>query len=258
MISVKNPTIFIYFFVKKVCVGVVDSGIGGLAFLRLCKKNVDCNFVFVMDNAFCPYGEKSPQMITNRIQKICKFLFEEKNVDAIVLACNTATSVAIESLRKTFDRPIIGMEPPIKMAIDEDKKNIVVMSTPVTNKFSKVAKRFEDKVVFASFPTLAKDIENNFFDRDVLSEKIRRGFEGIDTKKCDALVLGCSHFQYVEKQICKNFCEGTKVFHSEQGVLRRLVQILGENSHGTCGKIAIFQTQYDESLLKIAKEILCN
>lgn len=243
---------------KKSCVGIIDSGIGGLSFLNLCRKNIDCDFVFVMDNAFCPYGEKTPNVITKRIEKICEFLIEEKGVSAIVLACNTATSVAIDLVRCRFDKPIIGMEPPIKMAVDEGKKDIVVMSTPVTNKFSKVTKRYEEQVAFVSFPSLAKDIENNFFDRDVLCEKIENGFESVDTKKCDALVLGCSHFQYVEKQIRKLFDKDIKIYHSEQGVLCRLERVLGEKRSEMHGKIAIFQTQYDESLLKIAKEILCN
>lgn len=242
---------------KKPCVGVVDSGIGGLAFVDLCRKNVDCDIVFVMDNAFCPYGEKNPDIIKNRIEKICEFLVDEKSVCAIVLACNTATSVAIDCMRKKFSIPIVGMEPPIKMAVDSGKKNIIIVSTPVTNKCCKVIKKFEKEARLVSFSSLAKDIEDNFFVLDKLKEQIKNGFCGVDTKECDAVVLGCSHFQFVEKQIREVFEKEVEFFHSEQGVLKRLVQILGETRFCEHGKIAIFQTQYDESLLKIAKEILC-
>ena len=235
----------------------MDSGIGGLAFVDLCHKNVDCDIVFVMDNAFCPYGEKSPDIIKARMQKICEFLVDEKSVCAIVVACNTATSVAIDSLRKKISIPIIGMEPPIKMAVDEGKKNIIVVSTPVTNKFCKVIKKYEKEAMLVSFSNLAKEIEDNFFLLDSLSEYIKKGFCGVGTKGCDAVVLGCSHFQFVEKQIREVFEGDVEFFHSEYGVLKRLVQILGKTKCDEHGKIAIFQTQYDESLLKIAKEILC-
>ncbi|MGN1162472.1 MAG: glutamate racemase [Christensenellales bacterium] len=241
------------------CVLVVDSGIGGLSLLRTCR-NVCCDFVFVMDNAFCPYGEKSPDVVVSRIKTICEYFVATHSVCAIVLACNTATSVAIEQIRKCFSVPIIGMEPPIKTAISDNKKNIVVMSTPITNKFSKVVGQYKSKkeVRLVSFCDLAKKIEQNFFHLNNLKEYIRGGFSEQDLKGCDALVLGCSHFQYVEKELREIFQNDIVVYHSEQGVRRRLIEILGGKIQpfGNA-KIAIVQTQFDESLLTIAKEILC-
>lgn len=238
---------------------MIDSGIGGLGLLKCCKE-LCCDFVFVMDNAFCPYGEKTPETIVKRITKICAEQCENKHICSIILACNTATSVAIDEIRKNFSIPIIGMEPPIKTAVLDNKKHIIVMSTPLTNKFCKVIKRYQNHegVRLASFCDLAKKIEQNFFDKSNLTQFLRQSFTQDDLKKCDALVLGCSHFQYVEAQLREIFGENVVFYHSEQGVKKRLIQILGDNLKEGNAKIAIVQTQYDKELLTIAKEILCN
>lgn len=243
---------------KRPCVLVIDSGIGGLSLIYNCR-DVGCDFVFVMDNAFCPYGEKSPEVVIDRIKSICEQQCELNKISAIVLACNTATSVAIEEIRKTFSVPIIGMEPPLKSAISDDNKNIIVMSTPITNKFSKVIKRYENNsnIKLASFGDLARKIEQNFFHLSDLKEFVESGFSEVDIKKCDALVLGCSHFQYVEKQLREIFGEDVAIYHSEQGVKKRIIEVLGQKIHSGNAKIAIVQTAYDASLLTIAKEILC-
>lgn len=243
---------------KRPCVLVIDSGIGGLSLIYNCR-DVGCDFVFVMDNAFCPYGEKSPEVVIDRIKSICEQQCELNKISAIILACNTATSVAIEEIRKTFSVPIIGMEPPLKSAISDDNKNIIVMSTPITNKFSKVIKRYENNsnIKLASFGDLARKIEQNFFHLSDLKEFVESGFSEVDIKKCDALVLGCSHFQYVEKQLREIFGEDVAIYHSEQGVKKRIIEILGQKIQSGNAKIAIVQTAYDASLLTIAKEILC-
>lgn len=243
---------------KRPCVLVIDSGIGGLSLIYNCR-DVGCDFVFVMDNAFCPYGEKSPEIVIDRIKSICEQQCELNKISAIVLACNTATSVAIEEIRKAFSVPIIGMEPPLKSALSDGKKNIIVMSTPITNKFSKVIKMYENNsnIKLASFGDLARKIEQNFFHLSDLKEFIESGFSEVDIKKCDALVLGCSHFQYVEKQLRAIFREDVAIYHSEQGVKKRLIEILGQKIQSGNAKIAIAQTSYDEELLTIAKEILC-
>lgn len=237
---------------------MIDSGIGGLSLIYNCR-DVGCDFVFVMDNAFCPYGEKSPEVVIDRIKSICEQQCELNKISAIVLACNTATSVAIEEIRKTFSVPIIGMEPPLKSAISDDNKNIIVMSTPITNKFSKVIKRYENNsnIKLASFGDLARKIEQNFFHLSDLKEFVESGFSEVDIKKCDALVLGCSHFQYVEKQLREIFGEDVAIYHSEQGVKKRIIEVLGQKIQSGNAKIAIVQTAYDASLLTIAKEILC-
>lgn len=237
---------------------MIDSGIGGLSLIYNCR-DVGCDFVFVMDNAFCPYGEKSPEVVIDRIKSICEQQCELNKISAIVLACNTATSVAIEEIRKTFSIPIIGMEPPLKSAVSDGKKNIIVMSTPITNKFSKVIKRYENNsnIKLASFGDLARKIEQNFFHLSDLKEPIKSGFLKEDIKKCDALVLGCSHFQYVEKQLREIFGDVITIYHSEQGVKKRIIEILGQKIQSGNAKIAIVQTSYDEELLTIAKEILC-
>ena len=104
---------------------------------------------------------------------------------------------------------------------------------------------------------MAKKIEQNFFHLSDLKEFIESGFPEEDIKKCDALVLGCSHFQYVEEQLCEIFGKDIAIYHSEPGVKKRLLEILGQKIQSGNAKIAIVQTLNDASLLTIAKEILC-
>ena len=109
-------------------IGIFDSGIGGLSVLHeayhLLPKQ---EFIFYADTENVPYGTKTPEQIVGYATKIADFLIE-KGAGAIVVACNTATSVAIKELRKNYNIPILGMEPAVKPAVEgtEGKRIMVI------------------------------------------------------------------------------------------------------------------------------------
>ena len=94
-------------------IGIMDSGVGGLSVLREILRILPGErYIYFSDNAFCPYGDKSPDFIQDRCRKICDH-FLSKGADVMVLACNTATAAAISTLRAEYDIPFVGLEPAI-------------------------------------------------------------------------------------------------------------------------------------------------
>ena len=116
-------------------IGIYDSGIGGLSVLhRALKKMPEAEFIYYADTKHVPYGEKTREQIKGYVEEVLNFLIA-KEVDAIVIACNTATSVATKEFRGEFAVPIVGMEPAVKRALklyQDMQKRILVTATPVT------------------------------------------------------------------------------------------------------------------------------
>ena len=106
-------------------IGIFDSGVGGLSVFREIKKVLPfSSYVYYGDNANCPYGIKGPGFIKQRSVEITDFLIS-KNVDIIVVACNTATSYAIDHLRETYSIPFVGTVPGVKPAAKETNTGII-------------------------------------------------------------------------------------------------------------------------------------
>ena len=116
-------------------VGVFDSGLGGLTVLNSIQKIFKgAELFYIADTAYAPYGEKTPEQILDRCDNITTYLLEKHGIEALIVACNTATSAAIKHLREKFPFLIvIGTEPGIKPAIINTKtSNIGVLATPRT------------------------------------------------------------------------------------------------------------------------------
>ncbi|MDD4639501.1 MAG: glutamate racemase, partial [Bacteroidales bacterium] len=116
-------------------IGIFDSGVGGLSVWReLFKELPFSDFIYLSDNAFCPYGSRKQQEIVDRVIKAVDFLIK-KDVSVIVIACNTATAAAIETLRKNYTIPFIGMEPAVKPAAIHSATGVIgVLATQATFK----------------------------------------------------------------------------------------------------------------------------
>ena len=116
-------------------VGIFDSGMGGLSVLhRAMQMMPGVNYIYYADKKNVPYGEKTIGQVKVFVDEIIKFLVDKK-VDAIVIACNTATSVATKEYRSEFPVPIIGMEPAVKKAVEEFADipgRVLVAATPIT------------------------------------------------------------------------------------------------------------------------------
>ena len=116
----------------------MDSGVGGLSVWKeLVRIFPSANYLYVADSGYCPYGERSAQYIIDRCEAIFDFLIS-KGVNAIVIACNTATAAAVEHLRSKYSLPIVGMEPAVKPAALSSKSGVIgVLATKGTFNGSK-------------------------------------------------------------------------------------------------------------------------
>ena len=213
-------------------IGIFDSGIGGLSVLHeayhLLPKQ---EFIFYADTENVPYGTKTPEQIVGYATKIADFLIE-KGAGAIVVACNTATSVAIKELRKNYNIPILGMEPAVKPAVEgTEGKRIMVIATPVTirqDKLKDLLHRVDEdhRVDLLAMPKLVEFAEREEFESEAVREYITQQFGAFDREKYCALVLGCTHFNYFKPLYREYFGQETLLIDGNRGTVRHLADVL--------------------------------
>ncbi|MBQ8296034.1 MAG: aspartate/glutamate racemase family protein [Clostridia bacterium] len=208
-------------------VAFFDSGIGGLTVLNECRKNVQGEtFYYYGDNHHAPYGNLSPKKIRRYVFRAFR-LFHRLKVDAAVLACNTATALCIDRLRKKFSFPIIGVEPAVSLGIDTEGKVFVLVTRATYNN-----KRFQSlcqnvfaradllKTEWKVFPCdgLAGEIERHILDSDHdYTPFLPRG-------EPSAVVLGCTHYSYLKTYITNFY--SCCVLDGNKGVAKRLNEVL--------------------------------
>lgn len=214
-------------------VAVFDSGLGGISVLR---RLVDAlpheDFVYVGDSAHNPYGERSPRQILSLSRQIVGELVRE-GAKAVVIACNTATSVAAATLRRELPTlPIVGVEPALKPATEHDPHSrILVMATPVTlrlDKYQQLAKAYgsDSEVISVPCAGLAKRIEQGRLDEADLREMIS-SLVGRYRDSVDSVVLGCTHYPFVARQI-REVVGDVPFFDGTSGVTHRLKSLLSK------------------------------
>ena len=167
-------------------IGIFDSGIGGLSVLHEAYHQLPGQeYIFYADTEHVPYGQKTPEQIMGYAMDNARFLME-KGAEALVVACNTATSVAIKELRASFDIPILGMEPAVKPAVEEtEKKRIMVIATPVTireDKLKSLLHRVDEqhRVDLLAMPRLVEFAEREEFDSKEVKDYLKEQFSGFD------------------------------------------------------------------------------
>lgn len=105
-------------------IGIFDSGVGGLSIAKEIRKLLPHeNIIYFADSAYCPYGEKEPAVIKKRVFTLSDFLIS-KGAKLLVVACNTASIVSLDDIRKQYDIPVVGVEPAVKPAV-QDRKSVV-------------------------------------------------------------------------------------------------------------------------------------
>ena len=214
-------------------IGVFDSGVGGISVLRALVDTLpNEDFVFFGDSANAPYGEKSRDQVVRLSRDIVDRLLDE-GAKAIVIACNTATSAAASELRAEYAHvPIIGVEPALKPAtLAPNAKRILVMATPITlrlDKYQQLAEKWGSghEVISAPCPGLASRIEQGDLDEpDVID--LLEGLVGAYAGRVDSVVLGCTHYPFVAKQI-RQVVGDVPLFDGAQGTALQLQRKLAE------------------------------
>ena len=215
-------------------IGFFDSGLGGLTVLEKALRVMpDEDYIFYADEAHVPYGEKTSEQIAQYARDAVRYLMD-RGCKAVVIACNTATSVAAEDLRQTFDLPIIGIEPAVKPAVEHaGGRRILVMATPVTVRESRLkgliaALDAEDAVDLLAMPELVRYCEREEFDSPAVREYIRQHLEGKDPAAYSDVVLGCTHFNHFRTVLEEYFPDSVRIIDGSMGTARRLQAVLKE------------------------------
>ncbi len=211
-------------------IGVFDSGIGGLSVAHAIEKALPQHkTIFVSDSQHVPYGTKTPQEILEYILPILKDL-ESQGCAVIVVACNTVSTNLIEKLRTIIKIPLISMEPMVKPAAELTKSKVIaVCATPLTLK----SKRYKwlkttyaegIKVVEPDCSDWMLTIENNLVDR----EHIRQRIDAALKAGADVIVLGCTHFHWIEELVKELVAGKAIVLQPEAPVIEQLKRVLAQ------------------------------
>lgn len=215
-------------------IGIFDSGIGGLsvlheAFLLLPKEE----YLYFADEEHAPYGIRKKEEIIGYVDEAVDFMLK-KEVKAIVIACNTATSVAIGYLREKYKIPILGMEPAVKPAVRRNRgKRIMVIATPVTVREEKLKNLLtavdgNHIVDLLALPKLVPFAEKGEFETEELRQYLRGEFSRYRLEDYSALVLGCTHFNYFKDTFRKMFPADADLIDGCAGTIRYLAEVLRE------------------------------
>lgn len=214
-------------------IGVFDSGVGGKSVVNAIDREIPgLEVIYVTDRENLPYGEKTPKQLLSFVLPKLKHM-EKESCEVIVMACNTVTTTIIRELREQIKTPIIAVEPMIKPAAEMTKtKVIAVCATPTTLNSSRYQELLELHAQHIS--VLEPDcsdwvdlIETNAADRSSIENRIKEVCE----KNADVIVLGCTHYHWIEdeiKQIADEY--GATVIQPEQALVAQLKRVLEQLS----------------------------
>ena len=212
-------------------IGVFDSGVGGIsalqAMIRLLPQE---HFIYYGDTKNAPYGTKASEEVTACVREVTDRLLE-RNIKALVIACNTATGAAAYTLRRELTIPVIGMEPALKPA-SEIRKNgdILVLATPLTlhqEKFNLLMEKYGEGAVRVPCTGLMELVEQENWDG--AKEYLREVFALYDLRKVDAVVLGCTHYVFLKDMIREMLPERIAITEGSEGTARQLKRVLARN-----------------------------
>ncbi|MFV8359582.1 glutamate racemase [Flavobacterium sp. LS1P3] len=212
-------------------IGIFDSGIGGTSIWKAIHQLLpNEKTIYLADSKNAPYGQKSKQEIITLSMKNTDFLLE-MNCKLIVVACNTATTNAIQELRAKYDVPIIGIEPAIKPAVTHSKTQIIgILATQGTlnsELFNKTTEKYQDtKIIEQVGHGLVQLIENGDIDSPEMTELLHSYMNPMIEANIDYLVLGCSHYPYLIPQIKKIIPEHIQIIDSGEAVAKQTRNIL--------------------------------
>ncbi len=199
-------------------IGVFDSGVGGLTVAREIMRQLPSeNVVYFGDTARVPYGSKSKDTIIRFSRQIIRFL-KTKNVKAIVIACNTVSALALETVQEEMDIPVIGViAPGARAAVNETKnKKIGVVGTEATIRsetYTKIikAKLPDASVIGKSCPLFVPLVEEGFSKHSITEQVIDIYLSDMRSTDIDTMILGCTHYPLLRSKILASLGERVQI-----------------------------------------------
>ncbi|TAK89827.1 MAG: glutamate racemase [Burkholderiaceae bacterium] len=215
-------------------IAVFDSGVGGLSILRALVAHLPHeHFLYVADNAWLPYGARSQEEIQQRLLIITQHLLE-RGIKALVIACNTATAAAIDHIRACFPELIVvGVEPAIKPACALTRSGVVgVLATEHTvasARFQNLIRQYAQgvQVIGQACPGWVEFVESGNPDATAAQDRVRPQIDILLSAGADVLVLGCTHYPFLEPAI-RSIAEAVTIIETGMPVARQVQRLLEE------------------------------
>jgi len=250
--------------VKKQPIGIFDSGVGGLTVAQAIKQILPSeSIIYFGDTAHLPYGDKSAEAITSYSKRITEFLLEH-NSKAVLIACNTASASAFETLKKDFgDKTILidVIDPVVDYLGSRNFKKIGVIGTKRTISSGTYEKKIRElspstNVISLATPLLVPMIEEGFIFDDISNAIIRSYLSNESLAGIQGLILGCTHYPIIKNQISKIFNFNVEVVDSARIVAMKMRETLeAKNLLNDTGKVKdqFYVSDYTDYFEKIAR-----
>ncbi|MBR2048419.1 MAG: glutamate racemase [Oscillospiraceae bacterium] len=246
-------------------IAVFDSGVGGVSVLReLMALMPNEHYHYFGDSANAPYGLKTTNQVWNLTVSAARYLFEQRNAKALVVACNTATAAAIHDLRAIWpEKIIIGIEPALKLACDRNPGGTIgIMATEVTLREKKLAalmNRYsrDCTVLRLHSPGIVELVESGKADSPealALMEEELGHLRG----KLDALVLGCTHYPFMKKAMIAVLGEQVDILDGGPGTARETMRRLAKAGllNDGPGSLTVENSSGDPEKIRLTYELL--
>ena len=216
-------------------IGFFDSGWGGLSIMKTARETLPFeNFLYVADCGHSPYGDQSHELIVERARKISAFLFEQKKIKALVVACNTATAEAIDVIRNERpDKIIIGVEPAVKPAVLLSKNKCIGMisttRTAHSARYLSLLERFGQnaRILSVGCPGLMDCVEAGEFDSPSTIALLHKYLDPLIDAGIDTLILGCTHYPFLTDAIRSIVGSEILIYEPSPAVAKHLKDRLG-------------------------------
>jgi len=234
---------------KELRIGVFDSGLGGLTVVQAMTKVIKgAELFYVADTKNAPYGEKTSEQILQYSLNITQYFIDKHQINALIVACNTATSAAIKYLREQYPSLIIiGTEPGIKPAIEQTRTGKVgVLATPATlkgDKYQDLVNELDiqkDVTLFEqACPGLVEQIENGEAHTLKTKKMLEVWLHPMRENDVDTIVLGCTHYPLVSEVIEHVMQRRLNLIHTGEAIAKHLLSLSCENGHKNEGDLNI-------------------
>lgn len=248
-------------------IGIFDSGIGGLTVLKEVARTLPQeDTIYLGDTARVPYGTKSPETVVRYSHQIARYLLS-RDIKLLVVACNTASAVALPSLEREFPIPIVGViEPGARAAAAVTRSGKVgVIGTAATiasSAYTKAIKRINPdiEVVTRACPLFVPLAEEGWVDNEVARLTARIYLEDLKAQGVDTLVLGCTHYPLLRSIIAEVMGPGVKLVDSAEETALTVAKILSERDllrpKGEKGNHHYFVTDIPAGFIRVGNRFL--
>ncbi|RXJ87766.1 glutamate racemase [Arcobacter sp. CECT 8985] len=222
-------------------IGVFDSGLGGLTVVKaISEKFKGADIFYIADTQYAPYGDKTQNEIKQRCVQITEFLINKHNIEALIVACNTATSAAIKYLRQTYKELIvIGTEPGIKPALSLTKSShVAVLATKATlkgEKYQQLVKQLSEGKNITLYEKacvgLVEQIEKGEINSEQTYNMLNNWLLPMKKNGVDTIVLGCTHYPLVSEIIKDIMGNEINLIETGEAIANRLIYLSSLKGH---------------------------